>query len=123
MPIPLIIPGARATEIIQERVKAALANWDERISNVIPDGIFPGTTQLTGQERLLHYLTVTTDPNDFPLLQAEGYAKAYEEGVKTGQVTVPMPTSEFWVNALSIPSQYDKLARDFRNLLKEYGPK
>lgn len=106
------IPGQRATAILEEKGKAIFARVEERAMAWLLDGTFPGSKTLPAAERWQQYLD-KTDSLDLALLLDEDYLQQYQDGLALA------PVSPLWLAAISIPSLYKKLRRDFVNLYEE----
>jgi len=110
--LPLRLPGSRMTDIIDQQVDDMLGNIMQRIDSVFPDDSFPGTQTLPPNQRLQQYLMNTTAVQDLSLLAIPDYVSQYQAG------QLPPPQSPYWLNALSIPSEFEKLRSDFETLAK-----
>ena len=104
---PLIIRGARATEIIEQVVKERLKMIKPGLEMAYPDGMFPGQKKLPGKQRLIRYLMVT-DPADLPYLEDSKYFDKYRAGV------LPPLRSNYWKNVLALGREaFNELISDF----------
>ncbi len=112
MTLPLRLPGSRMTDIITQTVNDRLDSLMDRIDNVFPDDSFPGTQTLPPNQRLNQYLMNTTAVQDMALLAIPNYVQLYQQG------QVPPPQSPYWLNALSIPDEFEKLQKDFQTLAR-----
>ncbi len=112
MTLPLRLPGARMTDIINQTVNDRLDSLMERIDNVFPDDTFPGTQDLPPNQRLNQYLTMTTAVSDMALLAMPDYVELYKQG------QVPPPQSPQWLTALSDPSEFEHMQKDFTTLAR-----
>lgn len=100
------------TEIISMKVDEHLDHFMERVNSVFPDDTFPGTQDLPPTQRLNNYLMNTTAVSDLSLLAIPNYTELYKQG------QVPVPQSPFWLNALSMPDEFEKLRADFETLAR-----
>ena len=111
MPVPTIIPGERAAEIIRDRT----AYWVKRAmavkETILPDGIFIGNVTPEAKLRRQKYAAVTA-LDDFPLLTNPKYLEEFSQGLQ------PMPQSPYWRNLMQTSSQFLSVQRDFRNLFR-----
>ena len=106
---PIIIPGQRATEIIEQVVYERLSRIKPGLDMAYPDGMFPGQKKLPAKQRLSRYLSAT-DPADYTYLQDKDYIKKFRAGV------LPPLKSPMWLNLSAIPELFDELARAFSRL-------
>lgn len=116
---PIRLPGATWTRILQDRINAYADKIVQRGENLFPDGIFPGTVDLSGRQKYQQYLNATVDIGDFSRLATPGY----EETVRNGLLPPddPGPQSPFWKQALMIPGQFTEMAKEFVRLNEKYA--
>ena len=110
--LPLRLPGATITGVMDMVLIQELDDLEAKTRSVFPDDVFPGTQPLPAGQRLQHYLISTTAISDMALLAMPDYIDLYKQG------QVPPPQSPFWLNALSIPDQFQALQRDFITLAR-----
>ncbi len=97
---------------MQDVVKEIVDSLISEAHEALPDGVFPGATRLSSKQKLAHYYVVT-DQADLPLLENPNYLALYK------QKLAPAPVSPFWLNAISLPEEYEKLRDEFLRLQKE----
>ena len=109
---PLIIRGARATEIIEQVVAERLKMIKPGLEMAYPDGMFPGQKKLPAKQRLIRYLMVT-DPADIPYLEDRDYFDKYRAGV------LPPLKSPYWLNIVAVGRDlYNETVSDFSRLYR-----
>lgn len=110
--LPLLIPGERATRIIEHEVDKMLERMEEMAELVYPDGILPGMKKLPARQRLARYLMLI-DPRDGPLIRDVDYLKKRKQGL------MPNPVSPFLLNALQPEDDFREIATDMRELMRD----
>ena len=107
--LPIIIPGAEATAIIQEVVMEEMKRIKPGLAMAYPDGIFPGQKKLPAKERLARYVMVT-DPADYPYLSDPDYVTKFKAGA------LPPLKSSFWLQATFDRDTFKDIQSDFLTL-------
>lgn len=115
--LTLMLDGERKTEIATDIITERLAKINERAEAAYPGGMLLGMTNLPPRKQLALYISMTMHfPSDIDLINDPDYTEKLAAGL------APLPRSTFWINALNPPEDFEQMAREFRNLLKEYLP-
>ena len=110
--LPLLLPGAKKTEILERVVTERLGMIKERALRAYPDGVIVGTKKLSPRQMFDRVLLKTMGP-DWPLLMDPDYLTKYQAGV------APPPVSPFWLDLLSIPESWKKIRDSFVKTYEE----
>lgn len=115
---PIRLPGATWTRILKDRIDAYASRIVERGENLFPDGVFPGTVDLSGRQKYQQYLNATVDINDFSRLADPDYESKVRNGLLPPEDLGPQ--SPFWKQALMIPGEFTRMAAEFVRLNERF---
>jgi hypothetical protein len=103
------LPVERANEIAYQLIDQMVQELEDLIEMAFPADQLPFMEKPTARERFARYVTAT-DPADRAILFNDNYL----EQLKTGEAVLPV--SDFWRNALTVPSVFEELRKDFVRL-------